>query len=216
VTFEEELAAVLPQDIPHRSSLIEKSSEHLRLVSAANSYMNLTRISTPQEAAIKHVLDSVLPWSFFQGAKIVLDAGTGAGFPGIPLSLVLPETRFLLCESIGKKARFVDSAAENLELANVEVLPDRAELVAVARRPTIITARAVAPLGRLVRLFQRALNGGAHLLLYKGPDVEQELTELDGRQAEAQTLFQYELPNGFGRRTLVRVAAQRRGARSAS
>ena len=84
--FEDELVRVLPSDIPHRERLIEKSAQHLRLIAAANEYMNLTRISSPTEAAIKHVFDSVAPWQHFKDARLVLDAGTGAGFPGIPLA----------------------------------------------------------------------------------------------------------------------------------
>ena len=106
VEFAEELASVLPFDIPNRERLIERSSQLLELVLQANDTMNLTRITSPREAAVKHILDSVAPWMFFDKAKRVLDAGTGAGFPGIPLSLVLPEVRFTLSESIQKKARF--------------------------------------------------------------------------------------------------------------
>ena len=121
VEFAEEVASVLPFDIPNRERLIEKSSQLLELVLQANDTMNLTRITSAREAAVKHILDSVAPWMFFDKAKRVLDAGTGAGFPGIPLSLVLPEVRFTLSESIQKKARFVDAAVETLHLPNVHV-----------------------------------------------------------------------------------------------
>ena len=65
---------------------------------------------------------------------------------------MLGETRFCLSESIQKKARFVDTAVESLELANVHVYPERAEQVAMAQRPDVITARAVAPMGRILDL----------------------------------------------------------------
>src|SRR5580658_7316544 len=108
--FEDELDQVLPSDIPRRELVIQKSAEHLALILEANKTLNLTRITAPREAAIKHVLDSVIPWRLFAGARHVLDAGTGAGFPGIPLALALPEIQFTLAESIQKKARFVESA----------------------------------------------------------------------------------------------------------
>ncbi len=216
MNFEDELARVLPSDIPHRERVIEKSAQHLYLIGEANDYMNLTRISSPGEAAIKHVFDSVAPWRHFESAKLVLDAGTGAGFPGIPLALVLPEVRFLLADSIQKKSRFVESAVEALDLPNVEVSSARAEALAMRRRPGIITARAVAPAHRLVSLFGKALRDGAHLLLYKGPDVEAELTETNGCHESAEIVCCYELPDGMGSRTLLRIAAQGRGARSDS
>lgn len=213
--FEKELARVLPVDIPNRASLIEKSSQHLRSIAATNECMNLTRISSPRDAAIKHVLDSVLPWQHFRGAGRVLDAGTGAGFPGIPLSIVLPEVQFVLSESVQKKARFVESVIGALDLPNVEVLPERAESLAVARRPQIVTARAVAPLERLLHLFSKAIAHGSRLLLYKGPDVEAELAHIDNDRTNASILFRYDLPDGLGARCLLSVsAAPRKQARA--
>ena len=97
--FADELQQVLPADLPNRDAVIQKCALHLALIVEANEYLNLTRIVSPREAAIKHVLDSVLPWRLFLGARRVLDAGTGAGFPGIPLALVLPDIRFTLSES---------------------------------------------------------------------------------------------------------------------
>ncbi|MBV8551967.1 MAG: 16S rRNA (guanine(527)-N(7))-methyltransferase RsmG [Acidobacteriaceae bacterium] len=214
--FEEELARVLPGDVPHRQRLIDKAAQHLRLISAANEYMNLTRIMTPQEAAIKHIYDSVAPWRHFAGARRVLDAGTGAGFPGVPLAVVLPDVRFTLAESIQKKARFVDSVVESLDLGNVHVAPERAEANLLAQAPEIITARAVAPIHRLLDLFGRALKQGSRLLLYKGPEVEAELQEAQDSKVEAEILCRYELPDGLGTRTLVSIRLQGRGARKAS
>lgn len=205
--FDEELARVLPLDIPHRERLIEKAAQHLTLIASANEYMNLTRIIDPRQAAIKHVYDSVAPWQHFRGVKKVLDAGTGAGFPGIPLSLVLPNIRFTLSESVHKKARFVDSVVDSMELPNVRVIAQRAEEL-MASRPDIITARAVAPINRMLDLFGNALRQGMRLILYKGPDVEAELEEARKRRVTADVLCRYELPDGLGTRTLLQIQRQ--------
>jgi 16S rRNA (guanine527-N7)-methyltransferase len=207
VEFRAELARVLPDDLPHRELLIEKAAAHLSLIWAANEHFNLTRILNAPEAAIKHVLDSVLPWRHFAGAKRVLDAGTGAGFPGLPLAIILPYVRFTLAESIQKKARFVDSAAESLELPNVEVSSERAEQIAVTQRPDIITARAVAPLERLLDLFIKPMRQGAKLILYKGPEVENEIAAVKKYRIRAQQLDRYELPDGMGTRVVLAVEA---------
>ena len=208
--FEEELARVLPPDLPHRERLITKAAQHLHLILAANEYMNLTRITSPQEAAIKHVYDSVAPWKHFCGANRVLDAGTGAGFPGLPLAVVLPETRFTLAESVQKKARFVDSAVDALELCNVHVVAQRAEEKALSQRPEIIIARAVAPLHRLLDVFAKPLKQGSRLMLYKGPEVDAELRSANSHRITAEVVCRYELPNGMGARTLVLVQNQPR------
>jgi len=210
VEFAEELARVLPQDIPHRERLIEKAAAHLTLILAANEHFNLTRIVNAPEAAIKHVFDSVAPWRHFAGARRVMDAGTGAGFPGVPLALVLPEVQFTLAESTQKKARFLGGAVERLELHNVDVVADRAEQVALEQRPDVITARAVAPLDRLLDLFAKPMTLGARLVPYKGPEVQAELAQVKKYRIKAEELSRYELPDGMGTRVLLAIEAQPR------
>lgn len=205
VRFAQELARVLPEDLPNRDRLIDIASRHLDQIVAANEYMNLTRITSPEEAAAKHVYDSVAPWKLFSGADKVLDAGTGAGFPGIPLSVVLPETRFTLAESVGKKARFVDAAVDELDLPNVTVLSERAETVALAHKHKVITARAMAPLSKLVDLFRHPLANGAKLLLYKGPDIETEMSQMTRSKFTVNVVSRYDLPDGLGSRTVIEV-----------
>jgi 16S rRNA (guanine527-N7)-methyltransferase len=201
VEFENELNDVLPADLPNRENVVRLAARHLALIVAANQYLNLTRITTPREAAVKHVLDSVMPWRLFQNARHVLDAGTGAGFPGIPLALVLPGTQFTLAESIQKKARFVESALVELKLPNVEIAPRRAEEF----KAEVITARALAPIPKAVTLFRPALKTGARLLLYKGPDAEQEIAEAGKTGVKMEVVMRYELPDQMGTRTIIQV-----------
>jgi 16S rRNA (guanine527-N7)-methyltransferase len=155
------------------------------------------------------VLDSVMPWRLFADAKHVLDAGSGAGFPGTPLALVLPEIRFTLAESVGKKARFLDSAVKELALRNVQVANRRAEDLLKETPASIVTARAIAPLNRIVALFAPVVRQGTRALLYKGPDsaaeiaaAEQDLTKL---RLHARVVQTYELPDAAGSRTVVEL-----------
>lgn len=209
--FEDALKRVLPADLPHRENVIQAAARHLALIVEANQFLNLTRITDPREAAVKHVLDSVMPWRLFLNARHVLDAGTGAGFPGIPLALVLPETRFTLAESIQKKARFVSSALDELKLPNVEISPRRAEDSAGELKADVITARALAPIPRVLALFRPALRGGARMLLYKGPDAEQEIAEATSEarkmRARMEIVMRYDLPDSMGSRTVVQITA---------
>jgi 16S rRNA (guanine527-N7)-methyltransferase len=204
--LETDLDSVLPRDLPNREMAIRKCARHLVLIDEANRHFNLTRITDPREAAIKHVLDSVIPWRLFAHAAEVLDAGTGAGFPGIPLAVVLPDTRFTLAESIQKKARFVESTVAALELPNVRVVAQRAEEIA----QKIITARSLAPISRAIQLFAPALRAGAKLLLYKGPNAEQEMTEAVQKPAgklrpRMRVAARYELPESSGTRLIVEI-----------
>jgi 16S rRNA (guanine527-N7)-methyltransferase len=207
--FEIELRDVLPADLPQREHAIAKGAEHLTLIEEANRQFNLTRITSPREAAVKHVLDSVMPWRLFEGARRILDAGTGAGFPGIPLALVLPEVRFTFSESIQKKARFVEHAVQTLKLANAEVSSRRAEELLNEQRADLVTLRAVAPLVRAIPLLARAIQAGTKVLAYKGPDIEQEMAEAaqeaHKRKVRMEIVMRYELPEGAGSRSIVEL-----------
>lgn len=209
MSFADELAAILPADLPERDRLISLGAKHLELIVEANQTMNLTRILGEREGAIKHVLDSVMPWRLFKNATRVVDAGTGAGLPGLPLAMVLPETQFVLLESIQKKARFVQSAVEALELSNVRVIPQRAEEWLAKQRAEVITARAVAPLEKAIPLFAPALRQGARALLYKGPDAESEMAaaqqEAARRRVAMRIVERYSLPDDLGTRTVVEL-----------
>ena len=207
--FEEELRKYLPGDLPHRGRVIELEARHLMLIEETNRVMNLTRIVDAREAVIKHVCDSVQPWHLFGGAKTIVDAGAGPGFPGLPLSLVFPDQRFILCESIQKKAHFVASAVKVLEIPNVTVEAVRVEEWLRRNRTDIVTARAMAPISKIIGLLKAGVRNGSRVLLYKGPDIENEIAA-GRKEAEAAgisiTVVQsYKLPEGFGERTMVEL-----------
>jgi 16S rRNA (guanine527-N7)-methyltransferase len=205
-----ELEALLPADLPNRERVASAAARHLELLAGINQVMNLTRITTPRDAAIKHILDSVMPWTLFAGAKSVLDAGTGAGFPGLPLALALPDTRFTLAESTGKKARFVESVIADLNIRNASVLAERVEDIGKRDRFEIVTARAFAPMPKALKMLAPLLKKGTRALLYKGPGVEAEIAEA-ARGAESlgvafDVVMRYELPDGLGTRSIVQIA----------
>ncbi|MDX2267979.1 MAG: 16S rRNA (guanine(527)-N(7))-methyltransferase RsmG [Bryobacter sp.] len=207
---------IIPADLPERPRVLEKTSAHLDLIEQANRTMNLTRILDAEDAAIKHVLDSLIPYRQFAQAKLVADAGTGAGFPGIPLALALPQVEFVLLESIQKKARFVADAIAALELPNVRVVPQRAEDWLKNNSADIVTARAMAPLERLAALLGPVWKPKMRGLFYKGPDSAREIEEaakpLRRFGLSACVLLRYDLPAGKGERNLLEVVKLRPGA----
>ena len=205
-----ELEALLPSDLPDRERVIAAAARHLELLADANEVMNLTRITIPRDAAIKHILDSVMPWRLFAGAKSVLDAGTGPGFPGLPLALTLPDTRFILAESTGKKARFVESVIADLDIRNASVLAERVEDIGKRDRFEIVTARAFAPMPKALKLLSPLLKKGTRALLYKGPGVEDDIAaavrEAKSLSVRFEIVMRYELPDGLGTRSIVHIS----------
>ena len=153
-----------------------KLLEHLDLVDEWGGRMNLTAIRERPQQLTKHVLDSltVAPW--LRGGRIA-DVGTGAGFPGIPLAIVLPDLHFVLIESTGKKCRFLEHVRDALELANVEIVQSRAEAYKPAQRFDTVIARAVGPLADLVRYAGGIVAGHGRLLAMKGRNPVEELAK---------------------------------------
>jgi 16S rRNA (guanine527-N7)-methyltransferase len=153
-----------------------KMLAHLDLVDEWSGRMNLTAIRERSQQLTKHVLDSlsVAPW--LRGARVV-DVGSGAGFPGIPLAIARPGMHFALLDSTGKKCRFLEHVRDQLQLGNVEVVQSRAEAYRPDERFDIVLARAVGPTSDLVRNAGHLVAGGGRLLAMKGRDPAEELAK---------------------------------------
>jgi 16S rRNA (guanine527-N7)-methyltransferase len=207
-TLAAELEAVLPGDTPRRAELVALGARHLALVLETNQRMNLTRITDPHEAAVKHVCDSIAVAPLIRRDASLLDVGSGAGFPGIPLAIVLPEARVVLAESVGKRARFLDEAVEALGLANVEVRAERAEDILKRERFDFVLARAAGATLKLLELLRSVRKRYGALLLYKGRRAEAEIAEA-AAEAKRQRLevdipLRYELVEELGSHCIVR------------
>ena len=158
-------------------SAIERLLDYVELLARWNQAYNLTAVRDPDEMLTKHVLDSLTVLPFLHGPR-VLDVGTGAGLPGIPLALVRPEVQFTLLDSNGKKTRFVTHAVATLALKNVEVLQARAEDYHPAVPFATVLSRAFASIGDFVRLAGHACAVDGRLLAMKGARPDAELKEL--------------------------------------
>lgn len=146
---------------------------HYRLMVAANRRFNLTRITAPAEAAVKHYADSLAPLVDPRYADdrplAVLDVGTGAGFPAVPLAIVRPRWRITAIDGTGKKARFVADAARALGLENLEAAHYRAAALA-RKRPAsfdLVLIRAVGNLAAGLKETHRLPRPGATIVFYK-------------------------------------------------
>ncbi len=142
-----------------------------------NQRMNLTAIRERGAQITKHLLDSLSVQPFLHGER-VLDVGTGAGFPGLPLAIVNPQRRFTLLDSTAKKLKFIEHSAALLELPNVQTVHTRAENFRPPERFDIVVSRAVGPVEQFVKWAGHLCVGGGRLLAMKGRDPATELAKL--------------------------------------
>lgn len=162
----------------------EQFARYHAMLTAANARMNLTRVpDDPREAADRNYLDCIAPLAraFPPGGAPVaraVDVGSGAGFPGIPMSIMRPDVRFVLLDALEKRTRFLREVIDALGL-NAEAVHLRAE--DAARRPELregfdlAVARAVAPMAVLSEYLLPFLRTGGWMLAMKGPGLDDEL-----------------------------------------
>lgn len=184
-----------------------------------NRHTNLTRITEDRDATLKHFVDSltVLRTGVFGLGARVVDVGSGAGFPGIPLKIARPDLQLVLVDATLKRVRFLQSVIQGLKLDGAEAVHGRVE--ELAQKPgwaasfDVAVARAVAKLDVLVRWCVPLLKPGGSFLAMKGPDVEEEIhsagAALRAAKARIVTVERLSLPEDAGSRTIVVVQRAR-------
>ena len=153
--------------------------EYLALMQKWNRTYNLTAVREPLKMVSYHVLDS-LAVAPHLNARTILDVGSGAGLPGIPLALALPQTAVTLLESSHKKAAFLQQAKTDLKLDNVTVVCERVETWQSGGSFDVVTSRAFSDLAEFVALTGRHAAPGGRLAAMKGIYPHEELTQLPG------------------------------------
>lgn len=174
----------------HEFILTEMQAEQFKIyyemLVEKNKVMNLTAITEYKEVVVKHFLDSVYLARFedLSGAVSVIDIGTGAGFPGIPLKIMFPEMRMVLLDSLNKRIRFLDEVVERLKLQNVETIHGRAEEIAkkaeYRERFDFCVSRAVANLNSLSEICIPFVKMGGKFISYKSMKGMEELEQAKG------------------------------------
>lgn len=175
---------------------------YLELLQRWNKVYNLTAVRDPAVMVRRQLLDSlsIVPWV---DAGPVLDIGTGAGLPGIPLAIACPQRAFSLLDSNGKKTRFVQQAAAELGLDNVEVIKGRVEGLDRRGHYARITSRAFATLADMIAGSNPLLAPGGRWLAMKGAAPLAEIRELpNGLRTE---IVELEVPGEVGHRHLVLI-----------
>lgn len=166
------LNLALPQDAR------EKLLLHLSLLAKWNKTYNLTAITNLDAMVTLHLLDSLAIAQLIQGPNI-LDVGSGAGFPGIPLAIALPQYNFVLLDSNRKKTTFLTNVVAQLKLTNVKVIHERVENFHFAQGFDTIVTRATFSLSDFVTLTKHLLHPKGYLLAMKGQYPTEELQLVD-------------------------------------
>lgn len=155
----------------------EKFSQLLTLLVKWNKAYNLTAVRDVNEMIVLHLLDSLAPLPLVEGSD-VLDVGTGAGFPGLPMAIARPDWAFTLLDSNAKKTRFVTQAVIELGLKNVTVVTGRAENSLINQQFNTVMCRATFSLADFLnKTYERCANKGLFLAL-KGGYPDQEIAEI--------------------------------------
>ena len=195
---------------------LEQFEDYLSILLEWNEKFNLTAIREPEDIRFKHFLDSLSVtrgWSRFLPPTSLIDLGTGAGFPGIPLKILWPDLKLSLVDSVGKKVNFCRLVLDSLHLQNAETMAIRAE--ELGQNPNhresyqLVTARAVAPMPVLLEYCLPLVQPGGRIVLQKGTDGPEEaercrpiMHKLGGDLKEVLPL---ELPGTEGIRYLVLI-----------
>ncbi|WP_294977145.1 16S rRNA (guanine(527)-N(7))-methyltransferase RsmG [uncultured Leuconostoc sp.] len=211
MTVEEFILAVKNAGITLTKHQIKQFEDYFDMLIATNEHVNLTAITEKNDVYLKHFYDS-LTVSFYEqelwtGEKTLIDIGTGAGFPSLPLKIAFPQLKITMVDSLQKRINFLKEVVTALNLTGVEVIHGRAEDIGqnLNYRESFdyATARAVARTSVLAEYTLPFVKKGGKFIVMKGAAAQQELA--DGKKALA-TLggvlhdeFEFTLPNGDAR-----------------
>ncbi len=182
-----------------------------------NEKINLTAITELDEIIQKHFIDSLTINKYIKESASIIDVGTGAGFPGIPLKIVREDISVTLLDALNKRINFLNEVIEQNELTNIETIHARAEEAgknkALRESFDIATSRAVAPLNVLVEYLLPLVKIGGKCICMKGSNAKEEIensrkaiTILGGKIEKIEEL---ELPNSDIKRTIIVIKKEK-------
>ena len=185
-------------------SQVNQLLEYLLLLAKWNQAYNLSGIKDVEQMVPYHLLDSlaVIPFIPSDHSDVLLDVGTGAGLPGIPLAICFPEKKLILLDSNGKKTRFLFQVVTQLGLNNVTIFNERIENFQSREQIDIVLCRAFAPLERLVQQASQFLESGSTIMAMKGQLPESEIKALPPTMA-VHKVEEFSVPGVEGTRHLI-------------
>lgn len=198
-------------------TLNEKQKEdfyiYMNLLISWNEKINLTAITEPKDVIIKHFVDSLTIFKALEPGKKIIDVGTGAGFPGIPIKIYDEMAKVTLLDSLNKRIIYLNDVIEKLEIKNIESIHGRVEEIAnkkeYRQQYDIATSRAVAALNILVEYLLPLVKVGGKCICMKGPEIQDELTNAENAikllGGKIEQVINFKLPNTDFERNLIIV-----------
>lgn len=192
---------------------IEQFFKYMNILIEWNKVMNLTGITEPKEVIIKHFIDSLTVLNKIDKQSKIIDVGTGAGFPGIPIKIAFPKTEVVLLDSLNKRINFLNEVIEKLQLKNIKTIHGRAEDYGKDKmyreKYDIAIARAVAPLNILLEYLMPFVKVNGKCICMKGSNSEEEIKNsnnavkiLGGKILSKEEFF---IPNTDIKRSIIEV-----------
>ncbi len=184
---------------------------YMQLLLEWNQKMNLTAITAPEEIINKHFVDSMTIKKYIKDNQTIVDVGTGAGFPGIPLAIMQLGNQFTLVDSLNKRITFLEEVKKDINLVNIKNVHSRVEDFAKTYRESydIATSRAVASLPVLLEYVLPLVKIGGRCICMKGSVVKEELENakkslyiLGGK---VQKIEEFTLPDTDIKRTIIMI-----------
>ena len=162
---------------------VKKLYDYMKILLKWNDVMNLTSIVEPKEIITKHFEDSLTINKYIKDDSKIIDVGTGAGFPGIPLAICRKNVNITLLDSLNKRINFLNEVIEDIDLNNCIAVHGRAEDLGRTKNYReeydVAVSRAVAPLNVLVEYLLPFVKVGGICICMKGPKIEEELININ-------------------------------------
>lgn len=190
--------------------------KYMNLLIEWNNKINLTAIIKPEEIILKHFVDSLTISKYVNNNSSIIDVGTGAGFPGIPLKIYRTDLKVTLVDSLNKRLNFINTIIEELALKNVVTVHARAEEIGKNKlyreQFDVVTSRAVANLSTLSEYLIPLAKINGKCLCMKGSEIEEELSNakkaIDVLGGKIDKIEKFELPKSDIKRNVVLITKE--------
>ena len=192
---------------------LDKFYQYMNLLLEWNEKINLTAITEYKEIILKHFIDSLTISKYIDKDSYIVDVGTGAGFPGIPLKIIRDDIKIILVDSLNKRIKFLDEVIDKLHLQNIKTVHARAEEFGrnkeYREKFDVATSRAVANLSTLSEYMMPLVKVGGKSICMKGKDIKQEIKDASNAikilGGEISNIEEFQLTNNDINRSVISI-----------